>query len=276
MAVPVLNDYEWQLDEASKGGVIMNPAVAGVAASLPFIDVTNVSGLDSAEFRLTSSQHEGVDGSWVDSDYMNQRTVVIEGTIFASHSDPETICDNLKANWQPSKTDLPLYFKIPNKAQRVVWGKPQGIRYSIEALRRTGQTAFQATLVCGDTYIYDSAAISFTWNNNTTASWTVGGNHDMWPIVTVTGPITNTGWFVKNVTLNRTLFAGTTLASGHSLVIDMRKRTVLLDGVTNKRGGATGQFWWIDPGVSTSLQFSGTTGGTSATKMTITSPNVWN
>lgn len=258
MAVPTLNDYEYQLDEVSNGGVLMNPTSAGVAASLPFIDVTNVDGLDSAEFRTAQSQHEGVDGSWVDSDFYNQRVVVVDGILYADPTNAEDVCDNLKANWAPSKTDKPLYFKHPNKTQRYVLGKPQGCRYSISNLRRTGQTAFQAQLICGDPYIYGAA---FTTNRTGSGTFTVnpGGNRDAWPIVTLSTTFSS-GATVRNNTNSRILTLNYTQSGGNTTVIDMRKKTVLQNGSTNKRGNVSGQFWWVEPNVLNTFQLTGTIG----------------
>lgn len=263
MAVPVLNDYEYQLDEASFGGVLMNPTVAGVGASLPFIDVSNVDGLDSGEYRTAQSQHEGVDGSWVDTDFLNQRVIVIDGTMYASPTNCETFCDSLKANWKPSKSDRPLYFKHPGVSQRFVQGKPQGIRYSVADLRRTGQTAFQATLICGDPYMYDSTGFSNNRGANTTGNLNPGGNRDAWPSLIVTGPASS-GWTVRNNTLGYTLTGNFSIPTSQFVSINMRTRVVLLNNSDNRRGNVTGTFWYLQPNINNSLQFtaSGSTGAT--------------
>lgn len=257
MAIPTLSDYEYQLDEASNGGVLLNASVAGVGASLPFIDVDNVDGLDNAEYRLSQAQHEGVDGSWVDADFMQLRTIVISGTIYADPSSAETICDQLKANFQPSRVDLPFYFKHPGVPQRFCLGKPQGARYSISALRRTGQTPFQATILCGDPYIYGDS-YSFNRSGGGTLSINPGGNHDAWPIVTLTGSFSS-GLTLRNNTLGRILTLNFSQSFGSTTVIDMRKRTVLQNG-SNKRGSVTGQFWWLKYNQNNSYQSTGSPG----------------
>lgn len=258
MAVPTLNDYEYQLDEASNGGVLLNQANAGVAASLPFVDVTNVDGLDSAEFRTAQSQHEGVDGSWVDSDFYNQRVIVVDGTLYADPSNPEAQCDSLKANWSPSKTDKAFYFKHPGVTQRFVLGKPQGCRYSVSNLRRTGQTAFQAQMISGDVYIY-GASFSSNRSGSGTLSINPGGGRDAWPIITLTGAFSS-GCTVRNNTLGRTLTINFSQSSGNTTVIDMRKKTVIQNGTTNRRGNVSGQFWWLEPNTANSYQSTGTIG----------------
>lgn len=273
MSVPVLNDYEYQLDEVSNGGVLLNPATAGVAASLPFVDVEDVSGLDSAEFRTAQSQHEGVDGSWVDSEYNTQRVIVVVGTLYASPTLAEVQCDSLKANWNRSKVNKPLYFKHPGVNQRFVLGKPQGLRYSVSTLRRTGRTAFQATLLSGDSYVYESTGYSNNRLANTTGNLNPSGNDDSWPVVTVTGPASS-GWTVRNNTISRTLTGNFAISAGNTVVIDMRKKTVLLNGTTNKRGNVSGQFWWLEPNVNNSLQFTAS-GSTGATNMNTAGWGVW-
>lgn len=273
MATPVLSDYEYQLDEASSGGVLLNASVAGVGASLPFIDVTNVEGFDSGEFRTAQSQHEGIDGSWVDTDFVNQRVIVIDGTMYADPVNCETYCDGLKFNWRAQGVDRPLYFKHPGVNQRWVQGKPQGARYSIQSLRRTGQTPFQAQLICGDPYIYEGTGYVNNRAANTSGNLNPGGNHPSWPQLIVTGPCSS-GWTVRNNTNGRILTGNFSIASSHFVSINMRTRVVMLDNSTSKRGGMSGQFWWLEPGINNSLQFT-CSGSSGATNMQTNGFGTW-
>lgn len=280
MAIPDLNDYEWQLGD---DGVLLNASVAGIAASLPFVDITSVSGLDSAPFRLQQADHEGVDGGYVDAEFLTTRTVVLEGTIFAPVHDPETICDALKANWRPSKQEVPLYFKIPNKATRVVFGKPQGARYNIDTLRRTGQTPVQLQMLCPTPYIYDaqevfaSAPIFIVSPGTNGFGFDLGfnlgfgeppevtdtggsllitnsGNRDAWPVLTMRGPVNNPVVWCNG----RFLLFETYIPQGQYLEIDTRKKTALLNGTSNRRTTlGQGSKWFSVPTGTTAMEYYG-------------------
>jgi Phage tail protein len=57
------------------------------------------------------------------------------------------------------------------------------------------------------------------------------GTAPAWPIVTIWGPMTSAGFTLENQTTGDVFsLAATTIESGHSIIIDMRERTVRYDG----------------------------------------------
>lgn len=282
MTVPILRDYEYQYDD---DGVLFNTSDAvGSTATLPFIDVDKVSGLDTPEYRTATRDHEGVDGGYADIEFLSMRTVVIEGTIYADPTDPDTILDQIRYNYRPSSDERPFYFKHPNKPVRVVFGKAQGARYDVEELRRWGSTALTCTIVCPNPYIYDATEIQqygdlggldtgfgfnlgfnfgFGGNNNYDGGATVfnAGTHDAYPIVTIYGPISNPGLSEsqsgKRVTFNLDL------APGEYLEVDFRRHRVTQNGITSRRSSLTSgpKSWWSVPaGSASTIRLTGSQG----------------
>jgi Phage tail protein len=277
MTVPDLGNYEYQFED---DGVRLNPEDAGHAAVLPFIDVDKISGLDSPEFRIAERDHEGVDGGYVDAEFYRTRTVIIEGVLYADPSDPDTICDQLRYNYRPIKEALPFYFKHPNKAIRLIYGKPLGCRYDVDRLRAQGRTSIIITLSCPDPYIYDAELqqqtlgriryqgsghgfnhgfdLSFGGDIGDPGGLEVfnGGNHDAYPVITIFGPVDDP--IVTESSSGRRIGFDLTLGLGEFLLVDTRRKRVMLNGVVSRRSTVTAgsRFPYVKPGPS-NFFFSG-------------------
>lgn len=269
---PGLRDYEYQFGD---NGLLLNSSDAGHAALLPFIDVLKVDGLDSAPLRVTSRDHEGADGGYVDSEYMTTRNIVVEGVLYADPSDPETVCDRLKVEYGKSRVAKPFYFKHPSKSLRMCLGKGQGAQYSVDSLRRTGQTDLRLAIACPDPYIYEADAqhvegriqgvgtgfgfpLGFPFGFGSyggdpgSVVLTNQGNHPAYPVITIYGPIlapslaeSQSGkYFSLNLSLGKSDY----------VVIDMdpRKKSVKLNGIANRRSSVLPDAHWfeIQPGES--------------------------
>lgn len=277
---PTLSDYEYQFDD---DGILFNANNAGIAAALPFIDVVRVTGLDTPEYRTATRDHEGVDGGYVDSEFMTMRTVVIEGTIYAEPTDADTICDNLRYNFRPSSEERPFYFKHPNKQTRVVFGKALGARYDVEGLRRWGSTALQCTITCPTPYIYDADPVTgvgdlggvdtgfgfplgfdfgFGGDNNYDGGVVVfnAGTHSAYPVVTIFGPVSTPG--LSESQSGKEVQFNLSLTPEDSLEVDFLHRRVTLNGLSSQRATMTSgpRSWWsVAPGAST-IRLSGSQG----------------
>ena len=151
---PALTDYEYVFGDA---GIVLNTDFGGV---LPFIDVTDITGLDSAPQRLNSTEREGIDGTYVDNTYTSMRTVVITGTVYSTNTD-ESLVLALKAAYS-NPTVQRFYFQHPSQNLKFVNAAGGGAKYDIDVNRRLGITDIQLTLLCGDPYIYDWPGNTFT------------------------------------------------------------------------------------------------------------------
>lgn len=251
-------------------GVILNTDSAG----LPFVDIDSVKGLDSAPFRETQRDHEGDDGGYMDAEFEKGRDVILGGTLYSLTTSLEAYVDNLKANWAPSRSLIPLYFKAPGVAERFLLVKPLGVRYDWTTLRRTGQADIQFAAFAEDPRIYDSDlfntniilgatvfpgfGFNFDFNfgfggtSTTTDAVTVtnSGNRPTPPVFVIHGPVTNPR--ILNDTVSKEMTFITTLSATETLVVDPKFKTVKLNNSVNRRNTLLAPTWfYLEPGDNT-------------------------
>lgn len=227
MPILITTAEQYQFGDA---GVLLNGP-----STLPFADINSVQGLDNGDVRESEFQRDGAHGSFIDAFYQSARTVTLEGTVYADPNNLESYLDSLKANFAPSATDQPLYFKTDSTTEpnRCVFGKSLGFSYTKDAARRIGSANFQVQIRCGDPRVYSQTVTttSVSWGSGT-ATLNLSGNRNTPGTMTLIGPLTN-----PTITHNQTgaQFNFTmTLSSGQQVVIDLNKRTVL-QGSTNVR-----------------------------------------
>jgi hypothetical protein len=150
-----LNNYEYLYGD---DGFVLNTDFHG---TLPFVDVDSITGLDGAPIRINTSEHQGQDGAFIDAPFMSSRTIVITGTLYADSRDPDTVCNLLKQQYGPADPNgahsaiRRFYYQHPGQPTKFVNAQGGGCQYSVDTLRRLGQTAIQLTLLCADPYTYD-------------------------------------------------------------------------------------------------------------------------
>lgn len=247
----LVNDSTFQLSDT---GIILNDDSVG---GLPFIDIESVSGLDSAPFRQTKRDHEGVDGGFMDAEFEQGRDISFVGIVYANGNPLETFLDSLKANWAPSTTLVPLYILTNDTGLRVVYVKPLGVQYDWDNLRRLGMTAITFSAYAEDPRLYTGTlnsvivplgafvltgfAFNFGFNLSfggvtTTADGQFipnSGNRPAPVVLTITGPVVNP--IILNDTVSAVMSFNITLGVGETLVIDTQYHTVRLNGITNRR-----------------------------------------
>lgn len=255
MAIPILQAEQYQFLDT---GIKLN-----AGAAVPFVDLDIVDGLDSAPVRQQTVAFEGADGGWIDASYQDMRTVSLEGRIYASPTALETYLDQLKANFTRNLTPQPLYFGT-DAGMRMVLAKCLGLRASKSRLRSMGVVEFQVQFICEDPRIYTPTLVSV----NLPGTLTLNGNRDSVGTITINGARTN-----PSITLGATTFTfDYTLTDGNSIVIDLRDRTVILNGTTNLRGKMTVTGPWpkLVPGNNVF-----TVGGTGAGTITVSARSAW-
>lgn len=261
--MPLIEEYTFKLGDA---GVILNTD----STSFPFVDITEVQGLDNAPYRMTERDHEGTDGGFMDAEFERGRPIVLKGTIFTNVGDPTRYMDLLKANYAPSRVLIPFYIKEPTTVERVVFAKPLGVRYDWQTLMRTGQTPAQFSLFAEDPRIYESSLsqvdidvgqsatngfgfdLGFNFGFGAAGSVdgayvTNNGNRSTPLLFTIFGPAN--GPRIINDTLSQELQFGITLSGSQTLVVNTQYRTVKLDGSVNRRGTLAQPNWFdLEPG----------------------------
>lgn len=266
----------------SDTGVILNTSAIGTS----FVDVESIAGLDNAPFREANRDHEGADGGWLDAEFEKARPIIITGTVYSTTTNIETFLDSLKANFAPTTTVKPFYFTPGTVYERVLFCKSQGITYEWNALRRLGTAAIQIKLLAEDPTIYDSLQLS----QNVPLGETIfsgigfplgfpfgfggvtgsgdgqnifnGGNRPATAILTISGGTGVTDPVIINDTAGATLtFSGLTLSSTDVLTIDLRNKTVTLNGSASRRSKLVNPQWFLlQPGGNFIRYRSGSTG----------------
>lgn len=276
------NDLTFVLNST---GVVLNDSTA-----LPFVDIDSVKGLDSSPFRTTVHDHEGDDGGFMDAEFEKGRDIVLGGTIYASTATIETYLDTLKANWGPSSTQIPFYFKSPGVNERFLYVKPLGMNYDWNAARRLGICDVQFSAFAEDPRIYDNSLHSLTINlgatvftgfgfplgfsfgfggvssTTDTATIDVDGNRPTPPVFTIDGPVTNPR--ILNDTTGNEMIFSIDLANTDTLVVDAKNKTVQLNGTANRRSSLQAPTWfYLQPGVNT-IRFRASSSDPTATLTT--------
>jgi hypothetical protein len=267
MMPPVLDDYSYVFTDT---GVTLNADDNAPLAGAPVYDILSISGLDMGNVRTSMKISEGEDGGTVEAEFLDPRTIVIEGVLYCTSSDSiEVHLDLLKANYQPSVIDKPFYMKAPGVSQRVLFCKSLGVRYDVDQARRYNSCTFQIILHAQDPVIYGSVVkpitgglSSDTWNghsfnhgfNLSFGGSTILGNQitvvnegtkAVGALITLYGPVT--GPRLISETANKTLSMPdlNVPTSTDTAVIDLRKRTVHMNGQSRRFTVDSDEGWFL-------------------------------
>jgi hypothetical protein len=270
-----VDTFSYQLDT----GTILNP----IDQTLPFVDITHVSGLDSPDFRSTERDHEGTDGGFLDAEFEKMRTIVLQGQVIGDPLTVESFLDQLKGDWAPRRDVCPFRFAHPGVAQRMMFVKPLGVKFDITALRTTGAVDVQFTCQAEDPRIYDDAVLTqaliigvpittgfafplgFNFGFGAPASpdgvmITNYGNRPAPATITIPGPVTNP--VIYNDTTSSTLSFSIDVSASDYLVIDLGQRTVKLDGTVSRRGALLEPDWFLLQPGGNFIRYRASAGGT--------------
>lgn len=249
MAAPTLQPYEYQFKDT---GVKLNSNVA-----LPFVDITQVAGLDLAPVDSIINDVDGVHGGVVYSRFTGARTIVLDGDVYATPDDADTICDSLIGNFIPDDTDYPFYYRgaYANAAisQRYILAKALGVKFDLSRLRSYGRTPIQIQLASGDPRKYIDNADQ-TMTAGTSYNIVNGGNINSYPIITITGAFTVIN--LTNNTTARTVTLTTTRSAGDVTVVDFKDKSVTINGIRNSSVVTTPNWWDIAANTTTSIKFT--------------------
>lgn len=285
----LVNPLSFQLNDT---GVILNDDL--ISPGLPFVDITAVKGLDSAKYRETRRDHEGVDGGFVDAEWETGREISLVGTVYNNGTALESYLDSLKENYAPVTTPVPFYFITETGQQRLIFVKPLGCEYDWELARRLGMVEATFKMYAEDPRIYDTnlQIINFTMGATVTSGFafnmafnltfggvsatpdgkfvTNSGNRPTPAIFTITGPVTTP--IIVNDTVGVNLTFDIDLAAGETLVIDTANHTVRLNGGINRRNTLLVPNWFLLGKGQSFIRFRGSAGSGT---MTLQFRNAW-
>jgi hypothetical protein len=246
-------------------GVVLNSDPPG-----DFVDITKITGLDNATFREANRDHEGTDGGFLDAEFEKARIILASGTVYSSPTTIMSFLDQLKANFAPTTTPQPFYMLMGSVGERVVFAKSNGCSFSIDTAYRVGTADIQFKLTAEDPTIYDSqlsqVQIPLGATVNTGIGFPLGfafgfggvtgsgdgrgvyngGNRPAGAILSISGGTGVVDPVIINDTTGSTLqFSGLTLSSTDVLTIDLRNKTVLLNGAASRRSALVNPQWFL-------------------------------
>lgn len=278
----LVNPLTFQLND---NGVILNDDIFTVSG--PFVDIDVVKGLDSAPYRETKRDHEGVDGGFMDAEFETGRDISLEGVVYGNGQPLEPYLDQLKGNFGPVQNPIPFYFLTETGLARMMFVKPLGVRYDWDTQRRLGMTPIQLRMYAEDPRIYEQNLNSVTISLNSTVSSGFGfplsfplgfggvvggvdgkfinniGNRSTPATITITGPI-DTPVITNDVTGDVLQF-NISLTATDTLVIDLGNHTVRLNGATNRRNTLQVANWFLLSPGNSYIRFRASSGTGNAT-----------
>jgi hypothetical protein len=272
-------------------GTVLNPNDTSI---LPFVDITDIKGLDTPEIRTTERDHEGTDGGFIDAEFEKMRTITLEGQIIAGSDLVETLLDQLKYEWAPRRDSIPLYYSHPGASDRVMFVKPLGVRFDYTTLRRVGSCDVQFMAQAEDPRLYDAVLQTFNLSQGlaitTGFSFDLGfnfgygaavdpnqtnvyngGNRPAPAVITIPGPVSNP--IIYNDTTGNVLQFNISVASGDNLVIDLGYRTVKLNGSVSRRAALLAPDWFLLAKGDNYMRYRASSAG--GTPSTVAFRNAW-
>jgi len=261
MAAPVLADYTYQYSDT---GILLNGSV-----TLPFWDVQKVTGLDMATYDAKIDDYDGQHGGPVYARWAKPRTIIIEGTLYASPALVEVAIDAAITNFIPDVVN-PFYYKHPGVAQRYVSCLPISFASDTETMRRIGAGAFQIQLVGNDPrkYINNANQIMAAATNYTPSN---PGNVATYPIFTIVGAFTAIS--LTNNTTTEVVTLTTTRIAGDVTIVDFNTRSVTINGIQSSSVVSAGAWWQIPAGGAQTVKYT-VTGGP-PTSVTMATKQAW-
>ena len=234
-----------------------------------------IQGLESPSMRTILQDRAEEHGSFFSSSLYGSRVITLEGTIAADaattyesrRSDLEEILKierNAYGIPQPkilkftTMDDLNLQVKcIVDSPLQLAIDFPTHGRFAMNLIAADhfieAQSASSSTFSApadGGFILAIELPITFTASTNSNKTITNAGNGEAYPILTFNGPLTNPR--MQNSTTGRGFGITQTLTSGQAVVVNMRDKTVVQDGVTNVIGNktASSKWWALEPGAN--------------------------
>lgn len=231
-------------------------------------------GFDVPPVRLSSYDKIGEWGSFLSNQLYSARLITLQGDVYAY--DVVTFEQRRRAllnllqvtkDGNSVPTSHTLQFTTLDNLTLTANVYLQGLQFDRTNLL---SASFNMTLFCPDFAFYNVNSTSVTLNvlspgggvipiifpmvlsassGNTTIAVN-NGNTPTFPLITLTGPLTNPT--IQSNTLNRYMTFSTTLASGQQLVVDMKNK-LITQGTSPKYSLLSSGYnwWWLNPGNNT-------------------------
>jgi phage-related protein len=224
---------------------------------VPLIDVNKVQGLDMPVMNANIDDTDGQHGGTAHIKFSQPRTIIVDGTLYADTLNIEPVIDELIGNYMPDDTNYPFYFKHPGVDLRYIMCKSLAMKADVDELRRLGSTTIQAQLVAEDPrkYVNNADQTMVAGTNYTPSN---PGNVNTYAIFTINGAFTSVTF--TNSTQSKSVTLVTTRVAGDVTVVDMRQRSVTINGIENSNVVTVGNWWDIPKGGGQTVKYT-VTGG---------------
>lgn len=244
--------------------------------NMPVYLIESIEGLDNPDRRVNSYDLPGEDGGNVGSNFYGMRTVTITGWVrggdVASH---EAARRTLASTCRLQRDE----FGVPQKV-RVYYTAMDGQSYFLDGVvkdfkcpRMNNLTAsFIVSIIAPDPMAYGITALSsglisrssgggvvvpaifpvtLEGSSGGAANFYNGGTDDTWPVITFSGALTNP--FIYSQERNVQFNLNYVMGSNDVVVIDMKQKTVVLNGSSSLLGSKTADSDWfsLPPGNNT-------------------------
>lgn len=235
-----------------------------------------VNGIAFPSIRSTQMSRAGEGGIYLSNLFTNERRVQLEGYINGVDGQADLITQRrlLAAICAPVKDEYgqpvdrvfrftgmdDVEYRIVGQILRldIPYANPSSSRFSIDFLAtREAIEAYAATTTAvvtrtGGGFVLPALfPVTFGASIGGDATVVNAGDAPAYPVVTLAGPLTNPR--LENTTTGRHISLTLTIGAGETVVIDMRNRTIVQGGVTNRmdRKSSDSKFWWLNPGNNT-------------------------
>jgi len=239
------------------GGQLQLPGGLVIGAGTKY-RIESVQGLGQPPERTFDIVRQTGDGAFPGYDLYDERTVLVKmSAIVTSPTTMPATRQEIGAAFNILTAPARCYIRLPNDSERFILAQPRGWDPVIDSLSNAGGvTLGTGRLVAPDPLIYSSTAGSLTGSGTATN----GGTYPTPAVITVTGAATNPNISNGSLQIKTTL----AMAGGDTLVIDVAKRTVKLNGVNRYDiiDAANTTWWRLNPGANT-ITYTG--GGTCVT-----------
>ena len=251
-------------------GIILN-----TDAVLPFVDVTRIDGMDSGEFRASERVREGLDGGFLDADFENMRTIVLDVNVYAEPASINRFLFDLKKNYEPTKVPHTFNFTVPGMGDFVYLCKSLGFKYSISNTIGNGFVTGQIQLKAEDPTMYSRLVHTevasfgttaptngrgydkaFNYGYNSVDAVSPGtlvcynnGTKDAPAIIRLTN-VTNPSIIYDNT--NKVIRLSSSVVSPDYIELELRNRSVRLNSIVGRGSDIIGGSEWfmLEPGAN--------------------------
>ena len=256
LTVPTLSN--WQ---ASIGGLTI-----GLGTAYGWYDISGIIGL--VPMRTGDVPRALEHGEMIGLDLMTGRDIGFNIDVMPDATSFAHALQALAAALAPGlNTEVPFWFQLPGFPLLASMVRPRKFELPIDVGWANNFALGPVELHATDSRLYGAPSVATTIGASTAV--TNNGNIETRPVIVIAGPATNPT--IENTSLASTPFVEflMTVASGHTLTIDMDFQTAVLDQGTTSAASQLANLtsnsnWWNLPPGSSTISYSG--GGTCTLK----------